>query len=152
MKGAAASATVHATCLVVGEAGILIRGEAGTGKTTLARALLEAVSARGGFARLVADDRVRLERVGDAVLARPVPAIGGLVEVRGLGIVAVAHEPSTRLALVVDIAADGPDRMPEPDEASADILGVILPRLVFAPRATQAGTVLEALRGVMPHA
>ncbi len=150
MTAPAASATVHASCVVVGEAGILIRGEAGTGKSTLARALVAAQAARGGFARLVADDRVKLERIGAAIVARPVPAIGGLVEVRGLGIVAVPHEPSARLALVVDILAGGPERLPEPEDA--DILGAALPRIVFAPRLTEAATVLEALRGVMPHA
>ncbi len=50
--------TLHATALIVGDAGVLIRGRSGAGKSRLAEELVEAAQARGWFGRLVADDRV----------------------------------------------------------------------------------------------
>ncbi len=139
--------TIHAGCVVIGEAGVLIRGPSGSGKSTLARALVEAARGQGRFARLVADDRVRLSRHAAGLVARPVPAIDGLIEVRGLGLRAVETEPSARIALVVDILEGGPVRLPEAADRAVTLLGAPLPRLVFAPRQTDAAIVLEALRG-----
>lgn len=64
MSGAPASTgdpqlvCVHGTAAVVGEAGVLIRGASGAGKSSLALALVDAAAARGLFARLVGDDRI----------------------------------------------------------------------------------------------
>ena len=50
--------TVHATAIVIGETGVLIRGRSGSGKSSLALALVARVRLAGGFAAFVADDRV----------------------------------------------------------------------------------------------
>jgi serine kinase of HPr protein (carbohydrate metabolism regulator) len=122
---------VHATCVVVGEAGILIRGPSGAGKSTMARQIVAQAAAAGSFARLVADDRTLVERRGDRVLARPHPAIAGSIEVRGLGVARAPHEPAVRIALVVDLVA-APPRMPEARDESEVIQGVALPRIRVA--------------------
>ena len=58
MSGRAASAGyIHATVVLVGEAGVLIRGASGSGKSALALALMSEAGRRGLFARLVGDDR-----------------------------------------------------------------------------------------------
>src|SRR5579885_12565 len=44
---------LHATAAVVGEAGVLIRGPSGSGKSSLAFALIAAAKASGLFARLI---------------------------------------------------------------------------------------------------
>ena len=49
---------LHATAVVVGESGVLLRGPSGAGKSSLALALIWAARERAGFAALVADDRV----------------------------------------------------------------------------------------------
>ncbi len=49
-----------------------------------------------GFA-LVADDRVDIVNG----IARPPPALAGLLEVRGLGVVRLPHAPQARVALAV---------------------------------------------------
>ena len=85
------SATIHATALIVGHRGILIRGPSGSGKSRLALTLLQ--SAGAGFARLVGDDRIHLEAVHGRLLMRPATALAGLIEIRGLGIVRAALEP-----------------------------------------------------------
>lgn len=127
--GAIAAARVHASCVVLGEAGILIRGPSGAGKSSLALALIEAAAARGLFARLVGDDRIALSRVGEALVARPVAPLEGLLEVRGVGILHRPHLPAARLRLVVDRALTPPPRLPEEAETRVEILGVALPRL-----------------------
>ena len=120
--------TLHATCVVLGEDGILIRGAPGAGKSSLALDLIGRATTGGRFARLVCDDRVRVSARSGRLVARAVPSIAGRIEIRGIGIVEVPHEPACILRLVVDL--DGaPPRMPEPDAQCVDILGVRLPRL-----------------------
>ncbi len=122
--------TVHASCVVLLETGILIRGPSGAGKSRLARHLVTEVSRSGRFAALVADDRVVLGEAAGRVVARPVPGIAGLLEIRGIGIVPVACEPACVLRLVVDLVAPANvRRLPEPDECRADLLGTTLPRI-----------------------
>ena len=82
---------------------MLLIGPPGAGKSDLVLRLL----ARGFH--LVADDRTE---VVDGV-ARPVPALAGLLEVRGLGIFRLPYEASARLALVVQLGQAAP-RMPTP--------------------------------------
>lgn len=118
---------IHATCIVIGERGILIRGPSGAGKSSLARALI-AHFEPSGFARLVADDRVLLESVHGRLIARPHPQIAGRMEQRGIGIVAAHHEPGCVIALVVDLGSDG-DRMPDRAGALTMIAGISLARL-----------------------
>lgn len=123
------SPTVHATCVVVGEAGALIRGRSGAGKSSLAAALVERAEARGWFARLVADDRTRLEPHGGRLVARVPAAIAGLIERRGLGVVAAPHLAAVVVRLVVDIE-DAPERWPHADALVVDLEGASIPRLV----------------------
>ena len=133
MSGPAPS--VHATAVVIGEAGVLIRGASGAGKTSLALALIDAATARGRFARLVGDDRVLLEPCNGRLVARPHPAIAGRVERRGQGVSAEGHEGAAVLRAIVDFAppmgAPGaPDRLPAVAAERAVLEGVELPRLV----------------------
>jgi HPr kinase/phosphorylase len=81
---------------------VLLIGPSGAGKSDLLLRLL----ARGFD--LVADDRVE---IADGV-ARPAPALAGLLEVRGLGIFRQAFVASTRLALVVELGMPVP-RLPQ---------------------------------------
>ena len=86
--------TVHiaGVAVVLGEKGVLIRGASGTGKSSLALALVEAWSLRGDFARLVGDDRICARVCGGRALVSPHPAIAGLAEWRGLGLIAQKFE------------------------------------------------------------
>ena len=79
------SETVHATAVLVGADGVLIRGASGAGKSALALALIE----RG--ARLVADDRAACSPPATAASSRRAPAaIAGRIELRGRGVIARA--------------------------------------------------------------
>ncbi|MBV9044777.1 MAG: HPr kinase/phosphatase C-terminal domain-containing protein [Alphaproteobacteria bacterium] len=102
-----ASVNIHATCVRIGSAGVLLLGKSGAGKSDLALRLIQ----RG--ATLVADDRTMLTVERGALVARPPTTIAGLIEVRGMGIVPVRHAASARVALVIDLSGK-PERLPEP--------------------------------------
>jgi HPr kinase/phosphorylase len=124
---------VHASAVLVGERALLIRGPAGAGKSRLAFALLDA--ARKGtlpYARLVADDRVRIFVASGRLLAAAPETIRGMIEARGLGIRRVDCEPLALVGLVVDLGAPDGARLPEASAGEVEILGVKLPRLPIA--------------------
>jgi serine kinase of HPr protein (carbohydrate metabolism regulator) len=119
----------HASAILIGEAGVLIRGGSGAGKTQLALALIAEAARAGLFARLIGDDRVSLLSAGGRLIARPHPLIAGHVERRGLGLAPMAHEGAGTIRLVVDCLDEEPPRLPEPEDMVAVIEGVTLPRL-----------------------
>jgi HPr kinase/phosphorylase len=94
---------VHGSCVSRDGDGVLLIGPSGSGKSDLALRLLDR-----GFS-LVADDRVDID---DGVAAPP-PALAGLLEVRGLGIVRLPYAPTARLALVAELGAAA-ERLPAP--------------------------------------
>ena len=123
---AAPSNLVHATCVAIEGAGVLLRGPSGAGKSDLALRLID------GGARLVADDQVELVRQDESVLARPPESLAGLLEVRGLGIIRLHHLPDAPVLLVADLVpADQVERLPEP--ATVHLLGCDLPLLHLDP-------------------
>jgi serine kinase of HPr protein (carbohydrate metabolism regulator) len=139
--------TVHASALLLGETGILVRGASGSGKSSILLALL------GGNlpARLVADDRVALSAVGGRLLAAPPAELAGLLEVRGQGIIRRPFVSPVVVGLVVDLlpSADCP-RMPEAGDA-AIIAGVAVRRLKLPVGAPDAAirivSAVSRLRG-----
>ncbi len=90
---------IHASCAARDGAGVLLLGSPGSGKSDLLLRLLDL-----GF-ELVADDRVEI----DGRQERAPAALGGLLEVRGLGIVRLAHRGTASLVLAVQllVAGDG---------------------------------------------
>ena len=139
-------ATLHATCVLVGEAGVLIRGASGAGKSALAHMLIEQAALRGDFARLICDDRVRVWGRNGRLLARPVPPLEGRLEVRGVGLLGLPHEPAAIVRLIVDCLAQAPTRLPEAAERSDVVEGVVLPRLALRVDPAVALIVLWRLR------
>jgi HPr kinase/phosphorylase len=123
---------LHASCVELMGTGVVLLGPSGAGKSDLALRLID------GGARLVADDRLAVERRGDVLIGRAVDAIAGLIEVRGLGIMRIDHCVSTRLGLVVALGgAEPPPRLPE--RLTYELLGVALPCLELDPRIPSAG-------------
>lgn len=125
---------IHATAVVVGERGLLIRGDSGAGKSALALALL-ACDAPDRQTRLVADDRVEIEVCAGRLIARPHPAIVGLIEQRGVGLLPAPFETAAVVRAVVNLQAkigrDIPSRFPEEEQMIDSIAGVSLPQLTF---------------------
>jgi serine kinase of HPr protein (carbohydrate metabolism regulator) len=143
-----AAVTVHATALVVGETGVLLRGPSGAGKSAIALALLALAGDGRLFVRLVADDRAQLRVAHRRLVASPHPAIAGRIERRGQGIEAAAHLPAAVIGLVVDIlpATEAP-RLPEAGDLRVALLGVEAARIVVGPEPlAAAATILARLR------
>jgi HPr kinase/phosphorylase len=141
---AAAKPTIHASAVLVGAKAALIRGPSGSGKSRLAWNLVTAAT-EGllPFARLVADDRTHLECHSGRLLARPAPALEGMVEIHGLGIRRIEFEPVAVVGLVVDLAAADAARHPSADSVTID--GITLPRLGVAAETAPLPLVLAAL-------
>jgi len=115
---------IHATCVSVAGAGVLLRGPSGAGKSDLALRLID------GGALLVADDQVDMRPGPAGPVAHAVPSLAGLLEVRGVGILPVPATETAPLVLVVDLT--GPvERLPEPQ--TADVLGCPITRIAIDP-------------------
>lgn len=115
------SETLHASCVAIDGHAVLIEGRSGTGKSDLALRLID----RGAV--LVSDDYTVLTRRDGTLTATPPANIAGKMEVRGLGLIEVAHTQDVPVALVV-VADTDPVRMPE-ENARRAIAGVMLPEL-----------------------
>jgi serine kinase of HPr protein (carbohydrate metabolism regulator) len=148
MSAVAATQTpvsVHATGVLIGESGVIIRGPSGAGKSTLALALLAAAEEGAYFGALVGDDRLLLSADHGRLIARGHPAIRGQIEQRGRGILKIGAEPSAVVRLVVDILLpDQTFRPAETDHPYVKLCGVELPLLAL-PKAGSAGDLALAV-------
>jgi HPr kinase/phosphorylase len=141
------SSTIHATAVLIGARAVLIQGPPGAGKSRLALALLSAAqTGELSFVRLVGDDRVVIEPMHGRLLVRPAAALAGLIEVRGLGIRRVPHEPVAVVGTVLELAAEDAGRLPEPSSRETRIAQILLPRLAVAPGVEPLPLLLDALR------
>jgi HPr kinase/phosphorylase len=138
--------TLHASAVLVGSGAVLIRGPSGSGKSRLVLALIEAAQAgRLRFARLVSDDRTQLAAAHGRLLASPPAPLAGLLEIRGLGLRQMDFEPHAVITLVVDLAAEDGDRLPDAASQTVEIHGVKLPRLPVTAGEDPLPLVLGAL-------
>lgn len=144
---------VHGVLVEIAGSGVLLVGPSGVGKSECALELV----ARGE--RLVADDAVELEREGDQLVGRAVPAIAGHIEIRGLGILSVAElygadalaeEACLGLVCRVEPVVEEPDRTGL-DRGHEEWLGVAVPRVVLPsqPGASLATIVDAAARDAL---
>ena len=138
----AAAVQLHATAVAVEGRGCLITGTAGSGKSTLAIEMI----ALG--AELVADDRVDVRRAGAGLILSAPPAIAGLIEARGAGILRLPARAAAVLALVVDLDEAQTERLP--DARSRDILGVPARVLPGRGRTGLAARAVVLLRHGLP--
>jgi HPr kinase/phosphorylase len=138
-------ATTHASAVLVGEIGVLIRGGSGSGKSRLAHALIAADPAG---AWLVADDRVILSAVNGRLLADVPAALAGLIELRGLGILKRPYLAPVVVRLVVDLETpEACARLPEAEDGRTMIDGVALSRLSLLVGADDGATRVWAAIG-----
>lgn len=115
----------QAGCVAIDGRGLLIEGAPGTGKSSLALALID----RG--ARLVGDDGVVLSVRGGTLIAAPHPNIIGRIEVRNVGLLEMPVSPPVPVALLVILDPDAP-RFVERAEC-VERAGITLPMLRLYP-------------------
>lgn len=117
--------TIHGTLVRLGNEGILLLGNAGIGKSTAALALI----ADGG--KLVADDVVIIERLGNLLFGSAPPLLKGIFAIPGLGIFDVrevigenSHTPSSVITRCIEL---GWSSETAACEGVAEFLGTKLP-------------------------
>ncbi len=79
---------------------MVIEGPSGAGKSDLALRLID----RGAV--LVSDDRTRVTRDGERLVAYAPLTMAGRIEVRGLGLADTAHVDAAPVALIVRLATE----------------------------------------------
>lgn len=124
-----------ASAVAIGGRALLIEGPPGSGKSSLALALVD----RG--AGLIGDDAVTLTGAGPMLLASPPPNIAGLLELRGVGLVTLPVAPPAPVALILMLGGPPAERLPDRPLPVRMIAGVAVPQLSFDP-----GTIAPAPR------
>lgn len=119
------STPYQAGCVAIDGRGLLIEGAPGTGKSSLALALID----RG--ARLVGDDGVLLSVRDGHLIAAPHPNISGKIEVRNVGLLDMPVSPPVRVALLLILDPAAPRHLEHPE--SAERAGITLPMLRLYP-------------------
>ncbi|MFV0491980.1 MAG: HPr kinase/phosphorylase [Pseudorhodobacter sp.] len=139
MKGAPGSTSdiLHASCVAVAGRGALILGPSGSGKSSLALEMM----AHG--AALVADDRVMITREAGRLIASCPPAISGLIEARGVGLLHADPAPPVELVLAVDLAQQETQRLPM--ARGRDFMGIELDLVFSVPGGHLAVALLQYL-------
>lgn len=124
----ASAIVMQATAVAIGGRVLLIEGPPGSGKSSLALALID------GGARLIGDDAVTLACVDDRLIASAPPNIAGLLEVRGVGLIRLPVAPPAPVALLLTLGGTAAERLPGA-LPHRRIAGVAVPVLAFDPGA-----------------
>ncbi len=143
---------LHATCVAISGHGILIRGKPGSGKSELALRLIDGPGYGAGDlllrATLVADDQTLLSVEQGMLFASPPPALAGLIELRGQGILTIPHLALVPVFLVVDLLPGGEiERLPEERQMETEIAGVRLARLALDQAQPAAPAIVRTVFG-----
>lgn len=114
----------NVSCVAMRGRAMLIAGPTGSGKSSLALALMD----RG--AELIGDDGVTLSQVGELIVATPPPNTEGLIEIRNVGLLEV---PTSRapVAIVINLDRDA-ERLPL-GHGEAVLLGRKVPQVDLYP-------------------
>jgi serine kinase of HPr protein (carbohydrate metabolism regulator) len=120
----------HATCVAIAGRAVLIEGPAGSGKSSLALALID----RGAL--LVGDDGITLQLSQDhanvpRLLASPPPNIAGLLEIRNVGLLQFETASDVPVALLLRLDRDA-QRYIEVSE-TVELLGTAIPLVRLWP-------------------
>ncbi|WP_322963715.1 HPr kinase/phosphorylase [Sphingomonas fuzhouensis] len=126
---------IHASCVAIGDVGVLLRGPSGSGKSDLALRLID----RG--ATLIADDYVAATCIDGALHVTVPERIAGLIEVRGVGILPLPYRPTAIIGLVIDLGDE--ERLPDPQDTV--IAGVTIPIYRLNPLPASAPIKVELL-------
>ena len=98
---------VHSTSVVIEDAGVMITGKSGFGKSDLALRLIDS------GATLISDDVTICEKIGDSIFLFPPNETKGLLEVREIGIMTVPYIENIKLSLFVELVETEIDRLPQ---------------------------------------
>jgi len=130
---------VHASCVVTEGGGILIHGASGSGKSELALQLM----AMGAV--LVSDDQTIVHRRDEELWASAPTATRGMIEARGIGLLAAESVARARVGLSVDLDRLEVERLPE--MRYRELLGLRVPTVHKVESAAFPAAVLQFVKG-----
>lgn len=111
---------IHGSCVAISGKGVVLRGPSGSGKSDLALRLID------DGASLISDDQITISVRDKRVFASAPPAIAGMLEARGIGIVQLEYLDETQVHLIIDLVpTESVERMPV--ESSTTLEGISLP-------------------------
>ncbi|MEM9705403.1 MAG: hypothetical protein AAF850_04925 [Pseudomonadota bacterium] len=141
---------VHATGVLVAVdrngplCGILLKGPSGVGKSALALDLVQNCPWRR--TALISDDIVEIYRDGDALHARTVSGIRGLIEVRGFGPTPTKScDADVPITVCFDLSETHKDRIAAPDKERICGIDIDVWPLAMPGNAGQIRAVLRAV-------
>ena len=132
-------APIHASAVAVAARGLLICGASGSGKSSLALAMM----ALG--ADLIADDRVCITREQDQVILNAPTAIASMIEAHGLGILSATAVSNIPLAAILDLDVGEVQRLPPMRHAT--LLGCSFPLLHNSASPYFPAALMQYLKG-----
>ncbi len=98
-----ASEMIHATAVIIGDRGVLIMGPSGSGKSSIANALMLRALSEGRYGVLVSDDQCLIQAVSGRLICTAPETLRGGMEVRGSGLHIFSHEPRAVIHLGVHL-------------------------------------------------
>lgn len=130
----AGNLVIQATAVAIDGRALLIEGPPGSGKSSLALALID------GGAALIGDDAVTLACVDGHLIVSAPPNIAGMLEVHGVGLIRLPVAPPAPAALILALGGTAGERMPAALPRRS-LAGVAVPVQTFDP-----GTIAPAAR------
>ena len=132
---------LHGTAIAIEGAGVLLRGAAGAGKSSLALSLID----EGAI--LIADDLCEIRRLGDGLIidlpAAVDPRFRGAIAPRGSGILYRSYFGPAPLRLVVDLQKPGSGSADQLE--SIGLLGLACAHAVLDPFQADAVALLRKM-------
>lgn len=126
----------EASCVAVGEVGVLLLGAPGSGKSDLALRLID----RGAY--LVSDGKVNVYSENDQLLAAAPPSRAGKISLHGLPDVILPAMHDVPIRLVVHLTAE-PEKVSLPE--AFECLGCKLPVMAVNPAENSADLRVRAM-------
>lgn len=127
---------VHASAISLKGRGVLLLGPSGSGKSSLARHMME----RGWG--LVGDDQIHIIKSAGGLYLVGDSRLKGRLEIRGVGLISVIAAPPVRFNLAVQLCAFGAEQRYAPERTIA-LLGQRIPIIDLSVSDMGIGSVLH---------
>ena len=142
--------------MTLGDAGVLLLGPPGSGKSDLVLRLIDqpgyGISGALRIAHVVSDDQVAVRLDGGRLVAAPPKSIAGCMEIRGLGLANLPHRAEAALVIAVRLVAkEKIDRMPDMTNDRFEILGTSIPLIAVDAASASAPARIRAALDRLEH-